>query len=193
MTSPREHRPTFGWLHRADDPHRPLDGAVVQERWLSLYRPGPARAAAVIVLTLLTSSVAFLALLATGATVGLFSRLVVLVVGLGVLGLLIALTLRVLTAGVSVNDQGVRITGLVRARALPWVDVVDVRRVPVRARLLDVLAPRPAERVVLVRDDGEEVATPMTTVSSDFLARAEAFDIASLALERWWRDSQRSA
>jgi hypothetical protein len=65
-----------------------------------------------------------------------------------------------------------------------------VRRVRSPARPLGLLPGRDAEVVVLVRRSGDDVLTPMTSVSSDFLGRPEAFDIAALALERWWHDSR---
>jgi len=44
--------------------------------------------------------------------------------------------------------------------------------------------------VITVRDTGP-VATPVHRRSPDFLGRPEQFQMASLAIERWWRDAGR--
>jgi hypothetical protein len=42
--------------------------------------------------------------------------------------------------------------------------------------------------VITVRDSGP-IATPVRRVGPDFLGRGEAFTMASMAIERWWRDA----
>jgi hypothetical protein len=46
------------------------------------------------------------------------------------------------------------------------------------------------ERVVVVLRDGSELDTTISTVSADFLGRAEAYDVAALGLDRWWHASR---
>mgnify|MGYP003374656739 CR=1 FL=1 len=193
MSERGEHRPTFGWLTRRPDPDRPLDGAYVQRHWVRLHRPGPWRLAGVGVLVLLTTVLAMLTLVSLSGAGGLLTRLVVMALGGVLLAATFALTLRVFTAGVHVTDQAVRVSGVRRHRTLPWTDVVDVRRLHDTSPLLGVLPRTGATRVVMVVRGGDDVDTGITTVSSDFLGRAEAFDIAALALERWWQDAQRAA
>ena len=187
---PREHRPTLHWFTRPPDPDRPLDDRFVQHRWTRLYRVGPWRALAVgllaLPLVLLTAAVTLAVTSATGWAL----RVLVLVVGLAVLAAAFTAVARVLTTGVYVNDHGVRVAGLRRLTTLSWDEVVYVRRLHGTARPLGLLPAREADLVVLVRRGGDDVVTPVTSVSADFLARPEAFDIASLALERWWHDSR---
>lgn len=187
---PREHRPTFGWLSRTPDPDRPLDARYVQERWVRLYRPGPWRALGVTALGLLLVLLTIAVTLAVTSATGWALRLIVLLVGLALLAAAFAAVGRVLTTAVYVHDHGVRVAGLRRLTTLGWDDVVDVRRLRSPARPLGLLPRRDAETVVLVRRGGDDVLTPMTSVSSDFLGRPEAFDMAALALERWWHDSR---
>ncbi len=189
MSAPGEHRPTFGWLHRRVDPDRPLDGAYVQRGWARLYRPGPWRAAAAVVVSVVACALAFLALVSMSAAVGLFTRLVVALLGIGLVGAVLWFGARVLAAGVYVTDHAVRLTGLRRHRVLAWDDVVDVRRVPTASRALGIGPRTDATAVVMVDRGGDDVMTPLNSVSADFLGRAEAFDMAALGLERWWHDS----
>jgi hypothetical protein len=189
MSAPREHKPTFGWLHRHPDPDRPLDAAYVQRQWSRLYRPGPWRTAGVAAVSLVACALAFVALVSMSAAVGLFTRLVVSALGIAVVGAVLWFGARVLAAGVYVTDHAVRLTGLRRHRILPWSEVVDVRRVPARPRAFGIGPRRDGTTVVMVDRAGDDVATPLTSVSADFLGRAEAFDMAALGLERWWHDS----
>lgn len=187
---PREHRPTFGWLTRTPDPDRPLDARYVQERWARLYRPGPWRALGVGALALLLVLVTMAVTLAVTSATGWALRVIVLVLGLALLAAAFSAVARVLTTAVYVNDHGVQVAGVRRLTMLGWGDVVDVRRLRAPARPLGLLPRREADVVVLVRRGGDDIVTPMTSVSSDFLGRPEAFDMAALALERWWHDAR---
>ena len=175
---------------REPDPHRPLDLDYVQIRWVRLYRPGPWRMAVIVptvlVLSFLTAVAVIAALSVPGSLTGRALGLLVTVAVVTALGMF---TARVLTAGVYVNDTAVRLLTVRRSDIVPWRAVVDVRRVPGPQPLLGVpLLSRAGERVQLVLADGADLRTPLTNVSPDFAGRAEAYDVAALALERWWQD-----
>jgi hypothetical protein len=44
--------------------------------------------------------------------------------------------------------------------------------------------------IVTVRDVGP-LATPLRRSGPDFIGRGEAFTMAAMAVERWWRDARR--
>ena len=44
--------------------------------------------------------------------------------------------------------------------------------------------------VYLVLQDGSDLETPLTDVSVDFVGRAEAFDMAAGAVERWFEEAR---
>lgn len=175
-------------IWREPDPHRPLDHDYVQRKWVRLYRPGPWRVAVMVPTALLLVLAMTVVVTAALATPG---HMLVRVTGLAVAALVAAaiglFLSRVLTAGVYVNDEALRMLSLRGTRVVPWSGVVDVRRVPGPLPMLGLpIRSANAEQVVLVLTDGDDLATPVTSVSADFLGRAEAFDIAAMALERWW-------
>jgi hypothetical protein len=43
--------------------------------------------------------------------------------------------------------------------------------------------------VVITTRDAGPIATPLRRGGPDFLGRGEAFTMASMAIERWWRDA----
>ena len=162
----------------------------MQVRLTRLHRPGPWRVALAATLALASATTALGVVVTALSAPGPVALAATALVGGTVLAGVVWLTGRVLLAGVYVADAGVALRGVGVTRRYRWCDVVDVRRVPARCRLLG-LAPRVrAERVVLVLRDGTDVATPVTGVSPDFLGRAEAFDIAALALDRWWAETR---
>lgn len=173
---------------REPDPNRPLDHDYVQRKWVRLYRPGPWRVAVmvptVLVMALAMTVVVAAALATPGHVVVRMTGLAVAAVVAAAIGLFLS---RILTAGVYVNDDALRMLSLRGSRVVPWSGVVDVRRVPGPQPMLGLpIRSTNAEQVVLVLADGDDIATPVTSVSADFLGRAEAFDIAAMALERWW-------
>jgi hypothetical protein len=101
--------------------------------------------------------------------------------GLITAGLMIAIT-RFFAIGVYVNDAGVRIMTLRTVVVYPWRLVADVSTTG-----------NPADgqggRVIITVRDVGPLATPVHRSSPDFLGRPEAFAMASLAIERWWRDA----
>lgn len=179
-----------GWKFWPEKEPGPVDDAYVQVRWIRPYRPGPLRVAATLliaVFAIFTSFSGFLgALGAVTFAQGVFFTAVTLMVA----GSLVVLASRLLSVGVWVNDRGVRVLGLVRRHEHPWSAVADVRRVPGRARVLGTPLRSSGTTVFLVLKDGSDLETPLTDVNADFAARAEAFDMAAGAVERWFEEAR---
>ncbi|MEI7779931.1 MAG: hypothetical protein WCJ42_10940 [Actinomycetes bacterium] len=155
-----------------EQPRPRLDADFVQERWVRLYRPGPWRAmtlvGAVIACVLISTSASVI--IASGRSLG--ERLVLLAVGILVAGGSLWLTGRGMASGVWVRDAGIRINTLRSSAILAWSDVKAVEQ-------LDTA-------LALVTADGRRIATGISARSLDFLARPEAYEIASTALSDWW-------
>ncbi len=176
-------------LGREPDPHRPLDHDYVQTRWVRLYRPGPWRVAVLVPAALVLAFAASIVLVAVLAVrvhpVLHLGTLLVAALVLAGLGLLLT---RAMTSGVYVNDQGVRVVSLRRSRVMRWDEVVDVRRVAGPQAVFGLpMVRQDGERVLLILRGGSDVPTPVATGAADFAGRAEAYDIAASALERWWQ------
>jgi hypothetical protein len=193
MSPPRQQRPLFRVFDRDPDRHRPVDGDFVQERPVRLHRPGPWRTALVVALAVLTTWSALAAAVAVAGARGLLVKAVVLVVVMIPVGVLIWITARVLAVGPYVTDRALRQTRVLSVSEVAWGEIADVRRVPMRVPLLGIGPAIDGERVVVVLRDGSELATTVTTASPDFLGRAEAYDVAALAVERWWHESRGAA
>jgi hypothetical protein len=69
------------------------------------------------------------------------------------------------------------------AKPLLRIGVFDVRSVPGPTRLLGTPVRVGGNAVFLVLSDGTDVETPLADRSADFLGRAEAYDMASSAVE----------
>jgi len=173
-----------GWKFWPDRPKGPVGDAYRQVTWIRPYRPGPLRvtiAVLGILVTTLPAIIAFSTLLSPGPFV---PRLVYSAAfGLIATGLAIAFT-RFFAVGVYVNDAGIRILTMRAVAVFPWRLVADVSTAS-RGGATDALG----DRVVVTLRDGGPVATPVHRRSPDFLGRPEPFAMASLAIERWWRDA----
>lgn len=145
-------------------------GSVKTERLTRIPARGPVRVALLIVATLalvgLTGS-AVMAALATG-------WLVVLPVA-AVLATFWVLTLRAWTIGTYCNTTGVVVRGLFSTRIATWESVERVDDVDGRVRM--------------TLRDGQRIDTHVTRHGLDLAGRAEAFDIAKLALQHFGEQS----
>jgi hypothetical protein len=189
---PREQKPPlFRVFPRDPDRHVPVDGDYVQVRPVRLHRPGPWRTALVVALAILAAWTSLAAVLAVTVAQGLAAKLLVLAVVSVPVGLVFWATARILSVGVYATDALMRQNRVVTAVECDWADVVDVRRVAGRVRILGLGPRTDGERVVVILRDGDEIATTITTHSPDFLLRAEAYDQAALAVERWWQEARR--
>lgn len=177
-----------GWKFWPDRPRGPVGSQYRQVTWIRPYRPGPWRVALAIsgvLITLLPAILGFSALLSAGPVI---PRLVVgASFGLIATGLAILVT-RFFAVGVYVNDAGVRVATIRTMAVYPWRLVTDISVAP-RGRPRDHDSDVEGDVVVItVRDQGT-IATPVHRRSPDFLGRDTSFDMAALALERWWRDA----
>ena len=180
-----------GWRLWPDRPKGPVGSDYRQVEWIRPYRPGYLRVLAsgvglvVFFLPFLMSLVVFLA-----STGPILPRLFVSIsLALVATGLLI-LVGRLFAAGVYVNDFGLRIVTISSMRTWKWEQIADVSTAPGKAAFLGVgLAHVRAQIVYATTADSGPRPTPVTSVNLDFLGRAEAFDAAALAIERWWRDA----
>jgi hypothetical protein len=187
---PRRPKPLFRVFDRDPDRHRPLDRDYVQASFVRLHRPGPWRTALVVALAFACAWASLAAVLAVTVARTFPAKLVVVAITALPLMALYLLTARILSVGVYANDWALKQNRVRTAFEADWADVVDVRRVVDRVRLLGVGPRVDGHRVVVVMRDGDEIATTITTHSPDFYLRAEAFDQAALAVERWWEQSR---
>ncbi len=175
-----------GWKLWPDRPKGPVGDAYRQVTWIRPYRPGPLRVLVAIIGIFITTAPAFLSFSALLSPGPVMARLVYGVAfGLIATGLAIAVT-RFFAVGVYVNDAGVRILTMRAMAVYPWRLVTDVSTTSVA----DDPAGAGKRVVITVRDEGP-IATPVHRRSPDFVGRPEPFAMASLAIERWWRDASR--
>jgi len=179
------------WRFWPERPPGPVDDAYVQSRWVRPYRPGPFRVAfCLTVLTLLTYLTVggLLAILGSPGYADLAARSAI---AAATFALLVLAFTRGFLGGVWVTDYGIRVLRPFSTRAWPWSEVADIRSVPGAAKLLGTPLRVRGHTVVVVLRDGSDVETPITDRSPDFLGRAEAFDMASGAVEGWLVQSHR--
>jgi hypothetical protein len=185
-----------GWKFWPDPPKGPVDDAYVQRRWIRPYRIGPVRLVFGIMLAVVTLYPSMIAVLIglSGRGGQIWARLVWLVLSLAVVALAATAVGRCFTAGVYVNDFGIKVVRLWRTVPVAWPNVVDVVQVSGGSPLLGIsLMPVPAHAVWITTADGNSYRTPITSVSPDFLGRSEAFAAGATALEQWYRDARKRA
>lgn len=162
MTEPQ--RPIFGFLWPRPDPR--LDEAAVQERLVRVPARGWLR------LTLLVgASLLLVTVTASTLTAAIGTHLLFLLPAAAVLATFWVLLVRAWAIGTFVNDRGVVVVSLLATRAAAWPDVASVRDID--------------GHVELHLRRGEVMNTHVRRHSVDLLGRAEAYDIARLALQRW--------
>lgn len=179
MSEPR--KPIFGFLWPSRDPHAPVDGAYRQVRKVRITPRGPVRLAALILgsiaLTLTTTSA-----ILSGVSAG-FSLATVVGAALSASGLV--LVLRGWVVGTFVSDQAVTIESTWQQVVVPWTAVQQVVTEPCRVPALGLPLRVGGQRTLVILDDGRRLGTHVYTASPDLWLRPEAFDMASLRLERW--------
>lgn len=170
----------------ADDVALPFDD---RDRWRRPYRPGPWRVGAAAILLLLASYVLFAAVI-----IALTDSVSQAGVVFGIALLVIVGALRLLRVGVWVSARGLRRVDFFLTRTVRWDRVTAVRTVQQPVRWLGLPRTVQGQAVLLVRHDrsADDVPVLLTTHNADFLARAEAFDRASDAIEAWADEHQRS-
>ena len=179
-----------GWRFWPERRQGPVDDAYVQRRWIRPYRPGPARVALSLAAATATAFVTFSGFIATLELPTRPERLVGGIITLLVAGSLGLLAARLLSSGVWVNDFGVRTLGLMHREQFRWTELADVRRVQGPTRILGTPLRGSGDTVWLVLRDGSDRETSLTSLGPDFVGRAEAYDIAAGAVERWFDASR---
>jgi hypothetical protein len=166
-------------LEAADDVALPFDD---RDRWRRLYRPGPWRVGVAAVCLLLASYVLFAAVV-----IALTDSMSEAGVVFGLSLLVIAGALRLLRVGVWVSGRGLRHVRFFVTRTVAWNRVLAVRTAQQPVRWLGLPRTVQGQALTLVRRDrpADQAATLLTTHGADFLARPEAFDRASDAVEAW--------
>ena len=173
-----------GWKFWPERPRGPVGADYRQVKWIRPYRPGPVRVLITVLGLFVTVLPAFTAasiLLSPGPV--LVRLLYALLFALPTIGLAIAVT-RFLAVGVYVNDAGVRILTMRAIAVYPWRSIADVS-----TRSRDPEDATEGDLVVITPRDSGPISTPVYRRSPDFLGRREAFVMASMAIERWWRDA----
>ncbi|MCZ3387004.1 MAG: hypothetical protein LH630_08580 [Actinomycetia bacterium] len=173
-----------GWKFWPERAKGPVGADFRQVTWIRPYRPGPLRVILALFGVLVTAGPAFLSfsiLLGPGPVVPRF--VYASAFGLLAAGMAIGVA-RFFAVGVYVNDAGVRILTIRAMAVYPWRLVTDVSTSSRR----DDLDAEGDRVVITVRDIGP-IATPVRRHGMDFVGRAEPFTMASLAVERWWRDA----
>jgi hypothetical protein len=149
------------------------------------YRPGPWRVGGAALLLLLASYVLFSAMI-----IALAGSLPAAGICVGGAALVILCAVRLVRAGVWIDEEGLRLTGLFSATTVRWSQVAAVRTVqqPVRWLGLPRTVQGQALNVVRARD-GESLRALLTDHNADFLTRPEAFDRAADVIEGWAAES----
>jgi hypothetical protein len=168
-----------------DDVALPFDD---RDRWRRPYRPGPWRVGVAAILLLLASYVLFAAVI-----IALTDSVSEAGVVFGIALLVILGALRLLRVGVWVSAHGLRQVRFFFRRTVRWERVAAVRTVQQPVRWLGLPRTVQGQAVLLVRHDraADDVPVLLTTHNADFLARAEAFDRASDAVEAWAEEYRR--
>jgi hypothetical protein len=179
MTEPR--KPIFGFLWPKPDPAAPVDDAYRQVRKVRVTARGPVRIAALslgsVLLTIATAS-----LMLSAVSEG-FSF--VTVVGAAASASALVLVLRGWVVGTFVTDRAVTVETTWRQVTIPWEQVQSVSTSGQRTPFLGLPVRVTGVRTVVHGLDGRPVATHIYSASPDLWLRPEAFDMASLRLERW--------
>lgn len=179
MTEPR--KPIFGFLWPARDPNAPVDAAYRQIRKVRITPRGPVRLLA-LVLGSVTLALTTASAILSGVIAG-FSAATVVGAALSASGLV--LVLRGWVVGTFVSDHAVTVETMWRQTVVPWTDVREVVTEDERVPLLGLPVRARGRRTTVILTDGRRQATHVYTTSPDLWLRPEAFDMASLRLERW--------
>ncbi len=193
MSPPRQQRPLFRVFDRDPDRHRPVDGDFVQERPVRLHRPGPWRTALVVALAVLTTWSALAAAVAVAGARGLLVKAVVLVVVMIPVGVLIWITARVLAVGPYVTDRALRQTRVLSVSEVAGATSPTYAGCPGACRCSGSARRSTASAWWSCCATAASWPRRSRPRSPDFLGRAEAYDVAALAVERWWHESRGAA
>ncbi|GAA3000982.1 hypothetical protein [Streptomyces fulvorobeus] len=167
----------------AEDVALPFDD---HDSWRRPYRPGPWRVAAAATMLLLSSFV-----LLAGVITAAAGELSGAALCLGLAALLIGCALRLLRVGAWVSRHGVRRVGFFRTTTVPWERAAAVRTVQQPVKWLGLPRTVQGQALIVVREGGETLPPLVTDRNADFLARSEAFERATDAVEAWGDEYRR--
>lgn len=163
----QEHRrPIFGFLWPRADPNAPVDEQYVQVRLVRVPGRGPLRIA-----ILVAATVGLTMLTGTALTAAIGTSWLLLFPVSALIATFLVLLLRGWSLGTYVNDAGIAVQRLFRTDSARWS---EVRTVTDESGL-----------VIVTLRDGRRLSTHISSRSLDLLGRAEQFDMAKLALQRW--------
>ncbi|MEU9796449.1 hypothetical protein AB0E27_38830 [Streptomyces sparsogenes] len=144
------------------------------------YRPGPWRVGGAALLLLLASYVLFSAMVIAFAGSVPAAGICVAAAVLVILG-----AVRLVRTGVWMDEEGLRLTGLLSATTVRWPEVAAIRTVQQPVRWLGLPRSVQGQAVLVERAGGGAPRVAITDHSADFLGRPEAFRMAADALEGW--------
>lgn len=179
MTEPR--KPIFGFLWPKPDPDAPVDAAYRQVRRVRITPRGPIRLATLLIGSAVVAMAGASLMMAALTTVTSATT----VIGGALVATAIVLILRGWVVGTYVSDDAVTVETTWRRTTVPWTAVRSVSTEPCRAPFLGLPLPMASTRSVVTTTDGATLPTHVYSCSPDLWLRAEAFDMASLRLERW--------
>jgi hypothetical protein len=179
MTEPR--KPIFGFLWPKPDSDAPVDGAYRQVRRARITPRGPIRLATLLIASAVVAMAGASLMMAALTT----AVSVATVIGGALVATAIMLILRGWVVGTYVSDDAVTVETTWRRVTVPWDDVRAITTERCRSPFLGLPVHVASTRSVLTLADGSTLPTHVSSCSPDLWLRAEAFDMASLRLERW--------
>ena len=160
------HRPIFGFLWPQPDPNAPVDDKYEQVRLVRLPSRGPLRLALLVV-----GTIGLTVLTGTALTAAIGTSWPLLFPVSALIATFLVMLLRCWSIGTYVNDAGIAVQRLLRTDSARWTEVRDV---------VDE-----SGLVIVTLRNGRRFSTHIGRRSLDLIGRAEAYDIAKLALQRW--------
>ncbi|MFD8387467.1 hypothetical protein ACFV2X_54895 [Streptomyces sp. NPDC059679] len=142
------------------------------------YRPGPWRIGGGALLLLLASYVLFSAMI-----IALAGSVPAAGICVGGAAVVILCAVRLVRAGVWIDEQGLRLTGLFSATTVRWSQVAAIHTAQQPVRWLGLPRSVQGQAVLIELTGGGAPRVAFTDHSADFLGRPEAFVMAADAIE----------
>ncbi|MDT0547171.1 MULTISPECIES: hypothetical protein [Streptomyces] len=142
------------------------------------YRPGPWRVGGAALLLLLASYVLFSAMI-----IALAGSVPAAGVCVAVAALVIVCAVRLVRAGVWMDEEGLRLTGLFSATTMRWSQITAIRTTQQPVRWLGLPRSVQGQAVLIEVAGGSSPRVAVTDHSADFLGRPESFAMAADAIE----------
>ena len=163
----QEHpRPIYGFLWPRADPRAPVDEGYVQVRLIRVPSRGPMR-----IILLVAGTVGLMMLTGSALSAAVGTSWLLLFPVSALIATYLVLLLRCWSVGTYVNDAGIAVQRLLGTDSARWAQVRDV---------MDE-----SGLVIVTLRDGRRLRTHIDRRSLDLIGRAEQYDMAKLALQRW--------